>query len=105
MQVRPLSFFFSFFSTGGYFFSEKILSQSDTKIFRDLNALSRLSHRNIVPYYTTCVETSELQKSTVVSDDSSAEFVDDDGCGDGMTSVPSETNERHLPINRGFCIF
>jgi translation initiation factor 2-alpha kinase 4 len=71
--------------------------QSDTKIFREVNALSRLSHRNIVRYYTTWVETSEPQ-STVVSDDSSAEFPTEDG-----TSVP-ETSERHLPINGGFYI-
>ena len=72
--------------------------QSDTKIFREVNALSRLSHRNIVRYYTTWVETSDPQ-STVASDDSSAEFVTEDG----MTSVP-ETSERHLPINGGFYI-
>ena len=45
--------------------------QSNTKIFREVNALSRLSHRNIVRYYTTWVETSDPQ-STVASDDSSA---------------------------------
>jgi len=72
--------------------------QSDTKIFREVNALSRLSHRNIVRYYTTWVETSEPQ-STVASDDSSSEFVTEDG----RTSVP-ETSERHLPINGGFYI-
>ncbi|EKM74744.1 hypothetical protein AGABI1DRAFT_109872 [Agaricus bisporus var. burnettii JB137-S8] len=33
--------------------------QSDTKIFREVNALSRLSHRFIVRYFTTWVETSE----------------------------------------------
>ena len=73
--------------------------QSDTKIFREVNALSRLSHRNIVRYYTTWVETSEPQ-STVASDDSSSEFVNEE---DGRTSVP-ETSERHLPINGGFYI-
>jgi translation initiation factor 2-alpha kinase 4 len=72
--------------------------QSDTKIFREVNALSRLSHRNIVRYDTTWVETSEPQ-SSVASDDSSAEFATEDG----RTSVP-ETNERHLPINGGFYI-
>ena len=71
--------------------------QSDTKIFREVNALSRLSHRNIVRYYTTWIETSEPQSTT--SDDSSAEFTAEDG----MTSVP-ETSERHLPINGGFYI-
>jgi len=72
--------------------------QSDTKIFREVNALSRLSHRNIVRYYTTWVETSEPE-STAASDDSSTEFTTEDG----MTSVP-ETSERHLPINGGFYI-
>jgi translation initiation factor 2-alpha kinase 4 len=72
--------------------------QSDTKIFREVNALSRLSHRNIVRYYTTWVETSDTQ-STAASDDSSSEFINEDG----RTSVP-ETSERHLPINGGFYI-
>ena len=72
--------------------------QSDTKIFREVNALSRLSHRNIVRYYTTWVETSDPQ-STAASDDSSSEFVTEDG----RTSVP-DTSERHLPINGGFYI-
>jgi len=57
--------------------------QSDSKIFREVNALSRLSHRFIVRYYTTWVETTE-PTSTTASDDSSAESTDEDG----MTSVP-----------------
>ncbi|TFK38831.1 hypothetical protein BDQ12DRAFT_605427 [Crucibulum laeve] len=72
--------------------------QSDTKIFREVNALSRLSHRFIVRYYTTWIETYE-PTSTAASDDSSAES----GTEDGMTSVP-ETDERHLPTNGGFSI-
>ena len=68
--------------------------QSDTKIFREVNALSRLSHRNIVRYYTTWVETSE--PFTVASDDFSSEFATEDG----RASVP-EMSERHLPINGG----
>ena len=72
--------------------------QSDTKIFREVNALSRLSHRNIVRYYTTWVETSDPQ-STAASDDLGSEIVTEDG----RTSVP-ETSERHLPINGGFYI-
>ncbi|KIL60768.1 hypothetical protein M378DRAFT_906708 [Amanita muscaria Koide BX008] len=58
-------------------------SQKDTKIFREVNALSRLSHRFIVRYYTTWVETSEIT-SAVPSDDEGAE--DDE---DGLTSVPN----------------
>ncbi|KAJ7163895.1 kinase-like domain-containing protein [Mycena crocata] len=62
--------------------------QSDNKIFREVNALSRLSHRFIVRYFTTWVETAEAA-STAVSDDSGA----DSGTEDGLTSVPSE---RHF---------
>ncbi|EGN94241.1 hypothetical protein SERLA73DRAFT_126224 [Serpula lacrymans var. lacrymans S7.3] len=59
-------------------------SQSDTKIFREVNALSRLSHRFIVRYYTTWVETSEIA-STAPSSGSDS---DDSGTESGMTSVP-----------------
>lgn len=52
-------------------------TQSDSKIFREVNALSRLNHRFIVRYYTTWVETSELA-STVASSANS----------DSGTSVP-----------------
>lgn len=65
--------------------------QKDNKIFREVNALSRLSHRFIVRYYTTWVETSEAvpeAESTVVSEDED----DDDGGGeDGLTSVPGSS--------------
>jgi len=55
--------------------------QRDSKNFREVNALSGLSHRNIVRYYTTWVETF-----------------------DGMTSVPDPdtASERHLPVRGGF---
>ena len=81
--------------------------QSDTKIFREVNALSRLSHRNIVRYYTTWVETFE-PNSTVHSEDSSTDEGTTEGTTNGMTSVPEHDNdndnasERHLPINGGF---
>ncbi|PCH37122.1 Serine/threonine-protein kinase [Wolfiporia cocos MD-104 SS10] len=52
--------------------------QSDYKIFREVNALSRLNHRFVVRYYTTWVETAEPE-STAVSDTETE---------DGMTSVP-----------------
>jgi translation initiation factor 2-alpha kinase 4 len=58
-------------------------SQSDTKIFREVNALSRLSHRFIVRYFTTWVETAE-PASNAVSDESGAES----GTEDGLTSIP-----------------
>ncbi|KAJ7121645.1 hypothetical protein C8R44DRAFT_622641 [Mycena epipterygia] len=63
--------------------------QSDTKIFREVNALSRLSHRFIVRYFTTWVETAEAA-SAAVSDDSGAES----GTEDGMTSVPHSIERR-----------
>ncbi|KAF9527861.1 other/PEK/GCN2 protein kinase [Crepidotus variabilis] len=81
--------------------------QSD-KIFREVNALSRLSHRNIVRYYTTWVETAEPDASIQSSDDSSAESGTEDA--DFMTSVPppntpSKGLDRHRqPINGGFQI-
>ncbi|KAI0954220.1 hypothetical protein AcV7_007513 [Taiwanofungus camphoratus] len=58
-------------------------SQSDNKIFREVNALSRLNHRFIVRYYTTWVETSE-PTSTAASSESDRETA----TTDGMTSVP-----------------
>ncbi|KAJ7220218.1 kinase-like domain-containing protein [Mycena pura] len=66
-------------------------THSDTKIFREVNALSRLSHRFIVRYFTTWVETAEAS-STTVSDDSGAE-----SGTDGMTSVP-DTSEQERRI-------
>jgi eukaryotic translation initiation factor 2-alpha kinase 4 len=49
--------------------------QSDSRIFREVNALSRLSHRFIVRYYTTWVETLERTSPTPSeSDDSDREM-------------------------------
>lgn len=63
-------------------------TQSDSKIFREVNALSRLNHRFIVRYYTTWVETSD-PASTAASSDSERE-----GDHTGSTSVPhSDSNE------------
>ncbi|KAF8060720.1 kinase-like domain-containing protein [Lyophyllum atratum] len=69
---------------------------SDVKIFREVNALSRLSHRFIVRYFTTWVEISDEPLSHAASDDSETES----GTEDGMTSVPS-SGERYLPTNGG----
>ncbi|KDR70022.1 hypothetical protein GALMADRAFT_255390 [Galerina marginata CBS 339.88] len=71
--------------------------QSNDKIFREVNALSRLSHRNIVRYYTTWVEIFE-PTSTVASGDSS----NDSSTEEILTSVPDQASERHLPINGAF---
>jgi translation initiation factor 2-alpha kinase 4 len=56
---------------------------SDSRIFREVNALSRLSHRFIVRYYTTWIEMSEPLSRTA-SDTSDSET----GTEEGMTSVP-----------------
>ena len=74
--------------------------KSDTRIFREVNALSRLSHRFIVRYYTTWVETSQPHNNGHDSDsdsDSDSDFdsedrdfdSDDDRTTDARTSVPS----------------
>ena len=43
---------------------------TDNKILREINALSRLSHRFVVRYYTAWFEDLELASATVSSDDS-----------------------------------
>ncbi|KAJ7874765.1 kinase-like domain-containing protein [Mycena olivaceomarginata] len=63
-------------------------THSDTKIFREVNALSRLSHRFIVRYFTTWVETAEAA-SAAPSDDSGAESGTEYG-----TSVPDSSDRR-----------
>ncbi len=55
---------------------------TDNRILREINALSRLSHRFIVRYYTAWFEDSE-SPATVSSDDSG------DDTADGATSVLS----------------
>ena len=79
-------------------------SQSD-KIFREVNALSRLSHRNIVRYYTTWVETAEPGVHVESSEDSSLDSLTEPA--DFMTSVPPGTpikGQASQPINGGFQI-
>jgi len=100
--------------------------KSDTKIFREVNALSRLSHRFIVRYFTTWVETNENQ--TVSSAAPSASGMSSNGIEDSLgvqTTLPrsgsssngdedaededddkidtsaSTVSERHLPTNGG----
>lgn len=65
--------------------------QSDTKIFREVNALSRLSHRFIVRYYTTWVETVEVVTSRPSSRSDTAS---DSGTESNMTSVPHSFERR-----------
>ena len=100
--------------------------KSDTKIFREVNALSRLSHRFIVRYFTTWVETNEIQnvssatpsvsgvssggietsfgfRTTLprsrpsLNGDEDAEDED----GDSIDVSVSTVSERHLPTNGG----
>ncbi|KAJ4467220.1 kinase-like domain-containing protein [Lentinula aciculospora] len=80
-------------------------TQSD-KIFREVNALSRLSHRFIVRYYTTWVETSE-PSSAVASDDSDEESDSSNvsGTADGMTSVPNSLSPRRTTSTDDGLIF
>ena len=61
---------------------------TDNKILREINALSRLSHRFIVRYYTAWFEDSELLSMAASSDDSG------DETADGITSVLGG-NHRH----------
>uniref|UniRef100_A0A0W0FQ29 non-specific serine/threonine protein kinase n=1 Tax=Moniliophthora roreri TaxID=221103 RepID=A0A0W0FQ29_MONRR len=68
--------------------------KGDARIFREVNALSRLSHRFIVRYYTTWVETSAQLIDGNLDDDTDSDsdsgFDDDDeATTDGRTSVPS----------------
>ncbi|KDQ55313.1 hypothetical protein JAAARDRAFT_37347 [Jaapia argillacea MUCL 33604] len=62
------------------------VTQRDDKIFREVNALSRLSHRFIVRYYTTWVETSEPSGSSSSSGSDMESTTED-----GTTSVPSSS--------------
>lgn len=70
--------------------------QSDTRIFREVNALSRLSHRFIVRYYTTWVETVEDVAS---GPSSSSDTASDSGSEGGMTSVPHSFERTSDPFS------
>jgi eukaryotic translation initiation factor 2-alpha kinase 4 len=61
---------------------------TDNKILREINALSRLSHRFIVRYYTAWFEDSESASATVSSDGSG------DNTADGVMSVLSGIHRR-----------
>lgn len=74
------------------------LKGNNDKIFREVNALSQLSHRFIVRYYTTWVERNKVT-STEVSDASSAseDSYDEDTQHD-VISVPN-SSEQHPSVN------
>ncbi|KAH9487410.1 eIF-2-alpha kinase GCN2 [Psilocybe cubensis] len=75
--------------------------QNDKKIEREVDALSRLFHRNIVRYYTTWIEVSD-PTSAAASGGSSTESSIDEELEEGLTSVPGITSEKHLPVNGQF---
>ncbi|KAI0354133.1 Serine/threonine-protein kinase [Trametes cingulata] len=66
----------------------KLRNVQNDKIFREVNALSRLNHRFIVRYYTTWVETTEDVTSNANSD--ADESMSD--TTDGLTSVPKHSH-------------
>ncbi|KAI0066910.1 Serine/threonine-protein kinase [Artomyces pyxidatus] len=68
-------------------------TKGDNKIFREVNALSRLSHRFIVRYYTTWVESSESSSTSASSDDSNS---DSDTADGPMTSVRNGVKKREV---------
>ncbi|KAL4071177.1 kinase-like domain-containing protein [Scleroderma yunnanense] len=72
--------------------------QSDTKLFREVNALSKLSHRFIVRYYTTWVEMAEDISAAPSSEDDSGTGSGTEG---GRTSVPHsfERKENSDPFS------
>ena len=61
---------------------------TDNKILREINALSRLSHRFIVRYYTAWFEESESLSTAASPDDSGGETAD------GVTSILGEIRRR-----------
>lgn len=78
-------------------------NQADNKIFREVNALSRLSHRFIVRYYTTWLEESEPTSSTASSTSSQGSSdVDDQTAGVASTEMPSRTNGSATPDSEIF---
>ncbi|KAJ7596327.1 kinase-like domain-containing protein [Mycena floridula] len=67
----------------------KLKMHSDAKIFREVNAISRLSHRFIVRYYTTWLETAEPDSAAPSeSGDSDSEAEMD------QTSVPHSSSGK-----------
>lgn len=72
----------------------KLRATKENRIFREVNALSRLSHRFIVRYYTTWFELSEPE-SAAASDYGSNSEGDSGSTADGMTSVPNSKHKRN----------
>lgn len=80
---------------------------NDTKIFREIDALSRLSHRNIVRYYTTWIEEVESlsgNSSSASSDSGSGsgdetETEGEDQSADGTVQFTDEELELTNPLS------
>lgn len=72
----------------------KLRATKENRIFREVNALSRLSHRFIVRYYTTWFELSEPE-SAAASDYGSNSEGESGSTADGMTSVPNSKHKRN----------
>ncbi|KAA1478685.1 Serine/threonine-protein kinase [Dentipellis sp. KUC8613] len=72
----------------------------DNKIFREVNALSRLSHRFIVRYYTTWVELSEPTSTSVSSDDTDSDAGGHtDSTADGRNRLRSRSSGDPFSID------
>lgn len=71
----------------------RLKTAQNDKIYREINALSRLNHRFIVRYYTTWVERSEDSGSAAASDDDSNSGTYSDASS-AMTSVPASVHSR-----------
>lgn len=76
-------------------------AQGDNKIFREVNALSRLSHRYIVRYYTTWLEEAEPTSSNVSSDsgDERSGDSEDQTAGLSMIKTPDEDYDDPTSID------
>ncbi|KAJ7149916.1 hypothetical protein C8R46DRAFT_1306347 [Mycena filopes] len=70
---------------------------SDTKIFREVNTLSRLSHRSIVRYFTTLVKATEAVPASTSDDDLDESSGTEDGFG--MLKEKEETLHANVPYN------
>ncbi|KAL5519904.1 hypothetical protein ACEPAG_1564 [Sanghuangporus baumii] len=75
-------------------------NQADNKIFREVNALSRLSHRYIVRYYTTWLEESEPTSSNASSDSGRGSDDPEDHTAGAFSA--SQSNGTATPDSQSF---
>ena len=76
-------------------------AQGENKFFREVNALSRLSHRYIVRYYTTWLEESEPTSSNVSSESGDEQSGDseDQTAGASTSRTPDEDYDNPTSYN------